>query len=595
MEELEYKVTNLGKEGCGIRDIFTSLHKVLNIFDIRLDILRFTNIIDAILKIPVVKNNDSTYELFDTALLGCVMYMPENDTFWAKWVYNKLLWKKKVKDIPLDYIAAVEKIGETNPTARALFTIRLIFVKDSYDSIEEVVKERVKMQQALILLNSTIDLWINDSLLEPLFYNPIFSKIAAYNLTYHNCNNAFLLHQHGIFYKRMLEKLYENNGGLNRLVPVIKGPRKRIGFVSRFFFQHSVGKVATGIIEQLYKRNEFDIHVFTAIARPNDPYSQILVKNCTKYHGFDKEGQLQWIERIQAEKIDILVFFDPIMDINTYILACFQIAPIQIATWGHPETSGLQSIKYFVSSRQFEKFGDNNYTENLVMFNSLNMYYYDPNKFLSYNIRKMLSTCTKESIRATFNFPDVHIYAVTCPCQKISPMFEDAIIRILTDDPQGILVMTQDINPYHFKNIVRRFNQNMGSALCNRVYTVSFINDTEMFYKFIYCADVVLDPFPFGGLISTIDILSCGRSIVTLQGDKLYGRYTSGLYKAMGMNGTNRLVAQSVDEYVEKAITIASCPSLRTKIESEICDLLPNIFEDKATIDEWAKFLHTVT
>jgi len=600
MENLELK---LKEPVLNLREIYTSLHKVLNTFDIRFDIDRFINIIHVILAIPVkLEIWDAIYELFDSALLGYITYDSDNDLYWAKWVYNKLIWRKIIieKESPtIDYIHEIETLSKTNKTVQALYTMRLLFATNSYESEIDIFKERTRLQRTLILLNSTIDHWIDDILLEPLFYNPIFSKIAAYNLTYHNFNNAFILYEHGKFYSHMLNKLYKNYGGINHLKKSIiefKNTRKKIGFVSQFLYQHSVGKVSIGIIEQLYKRNEFEIHVFANYPRKNDPYSAILYSNCHKYHSFSKEGQLDWIHKIQNEHIDILIFLDPIMDITMYILACFRIVPIQIATCGHPETSGLKSIDYFISSSVFEKCVDVNYIEDLILFDSLNMYYYDPNKFLNFNIYDVLQKTNKLTLRKNFHFPDTHIYAISCPCLKISPQFEKIIHKILLDDPAGILIMTQDINPFYFKKIIQRFNKNMLPDICNRIYTVPFITDAQTFYKFIYSADVILDPHPFGGLISTIDIFSCGRTIITFPSEKLYGRFTSGAYNYMSLSQKTKdyLIAESINDYVKKAIHIATDTILREFIEKEIRDNLPKLFEDTKTIDNWTTFLHSL-
>jgi predicted O-linked N-acetylglucosamine transferase (SPINDLY family) len=592
-----------------ISEVFNSLHILLNNFDIRFNIQKFINLVDTVLVIPVTNENwELAHELFDTSILGCIMHVTNNNLYWAKWIYNKLLWKKKAQyfiynngiyklEKEFDFIKAIEKISETYITAKALYTMRLIFIRNSYTTNDEVIEDRATMQNALIFLNKTIEEWIEDPVIHPLFYNPIFTKIAAYNLTYHDCNNAFLLHEHGKFYNRMLKKLYEKHG-LYHVIPKDKriiNKKKKIGFVSRFLFQHSVGKVATGIIEQLHLRNEFEIHIFAPNIKNGDPFSEILAKSCEVYHGFDKEGQIEWINAILQANIDILVFLDPIMDINTYILANFKICPIYIATWGHPETSGLETMDYYISSKIFEKNVDYNYTEKLIQFDSLNMYYYNPNKFLNFNIHDMLQKYDKKELRKMFNFPDCHIYAVTCPALKISPIFEQTICKILTNDPNGIVVMTQDINPFHFQNIVNRFNTNMTSDICKRIITTSFINDSETFYKFIYSADVILDPFPFGGLISTIDIFSCGKAIITRPGNKLYGRFTYGLYNYMQIPKKEYLIANTIDEYVEKAIRIASVPIIRNEIENAIVELLPTIFEDNKSIDEWTQFLHSVT
>ena len=73
----------------------------------------------------------------------------------------------------------------------------------------------------------------------------------------------------------------------------IKNSRKRIGFASRFLFQHSVGKVIIGIIEQLYLRNEFDIYIFTGFEK-DDPYCNILKQSCHKFICFNKEKLFIW-------------------------------------------------------------------------------------------------------------------------------------------------------------------------------------------------------------------------------------------------------------------------------------------------------------
>jgi hypothetical protein len=418
-----------------LSDLLTSIHRLLNTLNIQFNISKYISLVNKILLIQVNYNNwNIIHEIFDIALLGCIMFASNDSVFWAKWVYNKLLWKKdtllfvnmneiddyisnyrsSINNINnIDAIKSIQVFSKTNPCVNALYMLRLIFVKDSYDTTDEIIDERAKAQKALIVLNTTIDDWIHNPLIEPIFYNPIFSKFAGYNLTYHNCNNALLLHQYAVFYGKMMSKLYKQFGGLNRLsinnINRRDISRKKIGFISRFLYKHSVGKVSIGIIEQLYKRNEFDIYVYTSFER-DDPYCNLLKANCHKFYSFTKEGQLDWINHIQNDTIDILIFLDPLMDINTYLLASFRITPIQIAYWGHPDTTGLPTIDYYISSKIFEKYTDNNYTETLIRFNSMNYYYYDPNKFLEYNIYTMLYNYGKNNARAFLIFHQIHVY-----------------------------------------------------------------------------------------------------------------------------------------------------------------------------------------
>ena len=52
------------------------------------------------------------------------------------------------------------------------------------------------------------------------------------------------------------------------------------------------------------------------------------------------------------------------MDPIALKLGCLKLAPIQMTSWGHPDTSGLPTIDYFLSSELMEpENAQENYTE----------------------------------------------------------------------------------------------------------------------------------------------------------------------------------------------------------------------------------------
>ena len=55
-----------------------------------------------------------------------------------------------------------------------------------------------------------------------------------------------------------------------------------------------------------------------------------------------------------AARLDALVFADVGMSFYTYLLAFGRVAPVQVAFYGHPVTTGLRSVDYFVSSDLLE-------------------------------------------------------------------------------------------------------------------------------------------------------------------------------------------------------------------------------------------------
>jgi hypothetical protein len=61
------------------------------------------------------------------------------------------------------------------------------------------------------------------------------------------------------------------------------------------------------------------------------------------------------IEQLHALQLDVLVWADIGMDSKTYFLAHSRSAPVQLAFFGHPITSGLPAIDYYVTSELIER------------------------------------------------------------------------------------------------------------------------------------------------------------------------------------------------------------------------------------------------
>ena len=55
-------------------------------------------------------------------------------------------------------------------------------------------------------------------------------------------------------------------------------------------------------------------------------------------------------ERIQAWSLDVLVYPEIGMDPVAFFLAFARLAPVQAVWWGHPDTTGIPTIDYFISS-----------------------------------------------------------------------------------------------------------------------------------------------------------------------------------------------------------------------------------------------------
>jgi len=60
------------------------------------------------------------------------------------------------------------------------------------------------------------------------------------------------------------------------------------------------------------------------------------------------------VERILADRLHILVYPEIGMHPPTMQIAALRLAPVQCTAWGHPLTSGLPTVDYYLSSELME-------------------------------------------------------------------------------------------------------------------------------------------------------------------------------------------------------------------------------------------------
>jgi predicted O-linked N-acetylglucosamine transferase (SPINDLY family) len=74
-----------------------------------------------------------------------------------------------------------------------------------------------------------------------------------------------------------------------------------------------------------------------------------------------------WLTEITHARPDVIFYPEIGMDPSTCTLAALRLAPLQIAGWGHPITTGLPTIDWFVSAELLEsREADQHYREKLI-------------------------------------------------------------------------------------------------------------------------------------------------------------------------------------------------------------------------------------
>lgn len=352
-----------------------------------------------------------------------------------------------------------------------------------------------------------------------------------------------------------------------------------IGFLSRFLADHAIGDLTTGLIGKLL-RQEFEVSVFL-IGNSEDETTGFLRRSVDRFINLPEDVPPAR-NQVAAAGLDVLVYPDVGLDPVTTALAHSRLARVQCALWGHPVTTGISTIDHFLSSKLCEPSdAAEHYTENLVLFDSLPVYYERPARD---------EPISRDAGRRAFGLPqDAHLYLCPQALFKLHPEFDDLLRGILDRDSAARIVLMEAPHRYWNEKLSVRLRRNLGT-LANRVIFTRGL-DRQSFWRLLDAADVVLDPLHFGGVHTSFQALGRGVPIVTLPGRFLRGRLTAGCYRQMKFEN---FVARSPDEYVELAVRLGTDPVFNAAVRTEIADRSGVLFADIAAVRELERFFQHV-
>lgn len=348
--------------------------------------------------------------------------------------------------------------------------------------------------------------------------------------------------------------------------------RLKVGFISTFFKNHTIGKLNRGIIANL-SRKRFHLTVFS-IGRHRDDISGFIRQRSDTYIELPKKLSVIQ-ESVIQQNIDILFFTDIGMEPVTYTLAFSRLAPIQCVTWGHPLTTGLKTIDYFISSEDLEtEESDAHYTEKLVRLKCSPTYFYRP----------VLPSPMKD--RSHFNLPrDKDLYFCPQSLFKLHPEYDKPLAEILRRDNNGRLVLISGKFPQWERLLKKRFVESIPDV-CDRILFIPKQTYTD-FLNLMAISDVMLDTFFFGGGNTSYEGLATGTPIVTLPTEFLRGRITLACYKKIGIMDC---VASTPKEYIEIAVRLGTDIDFRQELNRNILDRQHLLYEDISVVRELENF-----
>ncbi len=356
----------------------------------------------------------------------------------------------------------------------------------------------------------------------------------------------------------------------------VRGNKVRVGFLSRYLRNHTIGQLTHGLIAKL-PRDRFEVTVLLAGPAPDDLLGARIASQCDQFVRVPA-AMPQALQLIHNLGLDVLFWPDVGMDAQTYALAFSRLAPIQVATWGHPVTTGLATMDYFISSQDLELPGsENQYTEKLVRLRRLAVHYDRP-----------ATPSPRE--RSYFGLPEnANLYVCPQTLFKFHPELDAIFADILRRDPAGRLVLIEGRFPQWQQRIVARFQKTMPDVL-DRVVWIRKLHREE-FLSLLTLADVMLDPIHFGGGNTSYEGLVLGIPIVTMPSNMLKGRLTYAMYRQMDMTD---LVVATPQQYVDLSVRLGTDREFNQAVRTKIADRSDVLYGDDQAVSAFADWLWSV-
>lgn len=352
-------------------------------------------------------------------------------------------------------------------------------------------------------------------------------------------------------------------------------PPRRIGVASRFLHDHSIGRLMIGLLDHLHKRTDCRVYLYHAVTPPDDQLRRDIEERADHVTVLASDLQ-ESRERIAADRLDLLFYPDIGMDPVTYFLAQSRLAPVQAATWGHPVTTGMPTVDYYLSCDAAEPEGaEEHYSETLVRLGGLPFSYRRPYRPDPLGTRADLGLAE-----------DATIYFLAQNLFKIHPDMDAALGQILRLDPRGQILLLEGQDRNWGRKLRERFHAGIGAAAAR----IRFLprQSHENYMRLLALSDVSLDSFPFCGGNTTYQALAMGTPVVTLPGRYLRGRLSLAIYHHMGMMDC---VARDVSHYAEIAVKLGTEETFRRQVAEKIAAADGVIFDDPVFLEDAQAFL----
>ena len=266
-------------------------------------------------------------------------------------------------------------------------------------------------------------------------------------------------------------------------------------------------------------------------------------------------GKLNELKEI-CEKNGAAVLYMPSigMDLTTIFASNTRLAPVQVIALGHPATTYSDFIEYVIVEDDYVG-SEKCFSEQLLRL---------PKDALPYVPSALAPKHVEYRLREN---PEVVNIGIASTTMKLNPYFLAALKAIR--DRANVKVhfhfalgQSSGVTHPYVERFIKSYLGNDATAHPHAPY--------DQYLRILHNCDMMVNPFPFGNTNGIIDMVTLGLVGVCKTGAEVHEHIDEGLFKRLGL--PEWLIANTVDEYVERAVRLAENHQERLALRRHIIE-----------------------
>ncbi len=399
--------------------------------------------------------------------------------------------------------------------------------------------------------------------------------------------NFYLAYLGGVFraeqerYGAVMQRIAERVcGDVQTALRPIARSRRRIGVISGMLQQHSVTKLFMSAFLEL-DRARFEV-MGICPRDQRDAWSDRYERELDGFY-LGAGSPRQWAQKIAELDLDVLVYLDIGMHALSSSLAALRLAPVQAVLWGHPLSTGLKNIDWFISSAAMEP-ADHaaHYSEKVLLLPGVGCVFAPP-EFKPDN-----------AFQQQLHRPPGSVHAACLQtAEKLSPKHDAVFARLLQTVPNLHLSFTPGLLADGLAQFTERLRRACALPTLDfaaRVHIHERLTQPQ-FAAVAAHQDLILDSFDWSGGVTAFETFWLDKPILTLPGRLMRGRHTYALLKQMQID---ELIATDENDYFARALRLATDPTWRDQIVERIKTNKHLLYRDRSVIEAMSNWLGSV-